>query len=330
MNKRLMKEFIYDGAAIVGQVEQQEQPNDLEKEMRRLIREKEVFVVKISGTSEDSVSANVLGEYMGIIPKKEVSNRTYIRRNISNFIGQNVPVIMKHFDLETKTCKLSRTFAVNQLKGDFLNEIVPKIEEINKDDLNYKKYIKSFEINLDPHFNDYPRVKAKVIQFDAEKHRVMLNIAGLDLMGMMDVGMLDHKFVYNPEAYIDKYFKPNTVIEVALLAFYENRKEGHTEMFIASRKHAIPDPWKGVEKKIRPGDVIIVKALEKRDNHFFGEYDNFQLDIRCFYPNSPDRELLPGELYGRRLVTTGKEYKVEILKVKENRCVLTAKFIEEL
>ncbi len=331
-NKKDIKDYIYNGAAIVGKIDKEEVPSNIEENFKRQIRKKDVFTVKVTGIREDAVTVNVAGEYMGIIPTAQVSHRMYVRKNMSELIGQNIPVIMNSFNVEMKTCELSREFAVRQLRYDFLEEILPKMEVINdvNIDPNYKKFSLKHQENQDPYYDKYPRVKAKVIQYDSAKHKVMLNIAGLDILGIMDVSKFDHIFIYNPESYIEEYMQPNTVINVALLAYYDNSKDKKPSNFVCSRRHTLEDPWKNVEKRIKKNDVIIVTALEKKDNHFFGNYVNFPLDIKCYYPPTPDRVLVPGEKYGRRLVHPGKDYKVKIVVVNAKNKMLVAEYIGEI
>lgn len=331
-NNQSIKEYIYNGAAIVGNIDKVETPSNIEENFRKLKKSREVFTVKVTGVREDAVTVNVAGEYMGIIPTAQVSHRMYVRQNMSELIGQNIPVLMLDFNTETKTCDLSRELAVRHLRKDFLDEILPKMALINTDEneANYKKYSAKHQEGQDPHYDNYPRVKAKVIQYDSAKNKVMLNIAGLDIFGVMDISKFDHKFIYNPESYIEEFMKPNTVIEVALLAYFDNSKDKKPSNFVCSRRHTLDDPWKNVEKRINVNDVIIVKALEKRDNHYFGSYDNFPLDIKCYYPKTPDRELKPGEMYGRRLVKTGKDYKVKIVIVNAKKKMLAAEYIGEM
>ncbi len=324
------KEYIYEGAAIVGQVSKEEKHINVEAELKRMINEREVFTVKVTGIREDSVTVKVLDEYLGIIPKAQVSQRMYIKNNMTDLIGQNVPVLIKSFNVEEKTCILSRTHAISELKKSFLDEILPKLNSINKDGINFLKYMKQMNEGKDPHLNDYPIVKAKVISYDPDKKRVLLNIAGLDILGSMDMYRFDYRFIYNPEEYIEKFITPNTVIEVALLAYYDNRAQQRPSSFVVSRRHALENPWKNISKKLSVGDVVIVKALEKKDSHFFGAYDNFDLDIKCYYPPAPERAVTNGEKYGRRLVMPGKDYKVRVEIVNEVTRVLTASYIDEL
>lgn len=328
MQERL-KEFIYSGAAIVGQIKTEEQTKDIETELRRMIVEQEVFTVKVSGMREDAVTANVLGQYMGLIPKAQVSSRMYVRNNMQDLIGQFVPVVVKSFDPETKIATLSRTRAVKQLRDEFLNEVLPKLEEINADGINYKKFTK-YQEDKDPYFNQYPVVKAKVISYLPEKKRVIVNIAGLDVLGSMDITKFDYKFIYNPEQYISEFMAPNTVIDVALLAYYDNSQEKTPSNFVVSRRHTMPNPWAGIEQRIKKDDIIVVKALQKQDGHFFAQYDNFPLDVKCYYPAAPDHEMQDDEKYGRRLIELGKEYMVKIEIINPTTQVLTASFHKSL
>lgn len=327
-----IREYIYNGAAIVGTIEKQEKEQNLKVDFDKLIESKEVFTVKVTGVRDDAVTVNVLGDYMGVIPTAQVSHRMYVRHNMDELIGQNIPVIMLKCDKDTKICELSREYAVRQLRKDFMSEIIPIMQEINKEGEkpNYKNYSFKHEEGKDPFYDKYPRVKAKVVQFDSERKKVMLNIAGLDIFGTMDISKFDHKYIYNPEKFIESYMQPNTVIDVALLAFYDNSKQGKPSSFVCSRRHTLADPWVNVEKRISKDDVIIVKALAKRDNHFFASYVNFPLDIKCYYPDAPDRELKPGEIYGRRLVKIGKEYKVKIVVVNSKNKMLAAEYIGEM
>lgn len=332
MLNRDMKEFVYEGAAIIGQIKESKVISDHEAELTKRIKDKEVFVVKISGMrkEDDEVTAKVIGDYMGIIPKAQVSNRTYIRNKMDELIGQNVPVIVKSFDPETKIVQLSRVEAIKELRKSFLDEILPTLEEINKDGLNYKNYLTKHAEGSDPYYNKYPIVKAKVINYDVENKRVYVNVAGLDIIGNMNVSMFDYRFIYNPEKYLEEYMKPNTVIDVALLAYFDNSKDKMPSSFVVSRRHALPNPWHGIESKIRVGDTIVVKALEKRDSHFFGSYDNFPLDIKCYYPEIPQKNIGTDEKYGRRLITPGHEYKVKVEIVNSENKILTASYLGEL
>lgn len=333
MNTKELNEFFYNGAAIVGQIKEEVQHTDTVKELKRLIAEKEVFVVKITGMrpEDDVVTAKVLDGYMGLIPKAQVSSRMYIRNKMSDLlIGQNVPVIVERFNETDKTVALSRVHAIKELSKNFLNEILPVLDEINENGVNYKQYTSKFEEGNDPYFDKYPRVKAKVIDYDKKGKRVLVNIAGLDLIGTMDISKFDYKYIYNPEKFLEEYMKPNRVIEVALLMYYDNSGQGKPSNFVVSRRHALTNPWTGIEKKIRKDDIIVVTALEKKDSHFFGAYDNFPLDIKCYYPEIPDKQIMDDEKYGRRLVTPGKEYKVKVEKVNPTTKLLTASFLGEL
>lgn len=327
-----LKEFVYNGAAIIGQLKPNNESDDHKAELIRRIKDKEVFVVKVSGmrNEDDAVTAKVIGDYMGIIPKAQVSNRMYIRKNMDELIGQNVPVVVKSFDQETKIVQLSRVDAIRELRASFLNEILPTLEEINADGINYKKYQTKHAEGSDPFYEKYPVVKAKVINYDVNNGRVYVNVAGLDIIGNMNIAMFDYRFIYNPEKYLEVYMKPNTVIDVALLAYYDNSKDNMPSTFVVSRRHALPNPWNGIETKIRVGDTIVVKALEKKDSHFFGHYDNFPLDIKCYYPEIPTQNIDSDEKYGRRLITPGSEYKVKVEIVNAHNKLLTASYIGEL
>lgn len=327
--KEKIQEFIYSGAAIVGQIKQENVSTDIEVELRRRIVEQEVFTVKVSGMREDAVTANVLGDYMGLIPKAQVSNRMYVRNNMAELIGQYVPVAIKSYDPVTKLVTLSRTRAVKLIRDEFLSEVLPKLEEINADGLNYKKYTK-FEEDNDPFYKQYPIVKAKVIQYVPKKKRVIVNIAGLDVLGTMDITKFDYKFIYNAEQYISEFMAPNTVIDVALLAYYDNSADKSPSNFVVSRRHTMPNPWKGIEQRLRKDDIIVVKALQKQENHFFASYDNFPLDIKCYYPAPPDHEIKGDELFGRRLIVPGQEYMVKIEILNASTQVLTASFVKSL
>lgn len=332
-NNQNLKEYIYNGAAIVGTIDSPEKVvSEIKKEFINLINNQTIFTVQVTGVRTDAVTVNVAGEYMGIIPTQQVSHRMYVRNTMEELIGQNIPVVMLSFDSVTKTCELSREKAVRQLKREFLNEILPKMEEINPigSEPNHKKYSFKHQDNKDPFYSMYPKVKAKVVKYDSDKHKIILNIAGLDLFGTMDISKFDHKFIYDAESYIEEYMKPNTVIEVALLAYYDNSKDGKPSNFVCSRRHTLVDPWLNVEKRINKGDMIIVKALAKRDNHFFASYVNFPLDIKCYYPDAPDRALEPGEKYGRRLVSIGDSYKVRIVVVNSKTRMLAAEYVGEV
>lgn len=336
MLKNEMKEYIYNGAAIIGQLKESNESTDFEAELTRRIKEKEVFIVKISGmrNEDDAVTAKVIGDYMGVIPKAQVSSRMYIRNKMDELIGQHIPVVVKKFDKETKTVQLSRLEAITELKKDFLSEILPILNDINKDGINYKKYLTKHAEGSDPFYNQYPVVKAKVIGYDYDEEKksgkVTVNVAGLDIIGNMSMNMFDYKFIYNPEKFLEEYMKPNRIIDVALLNFYDNSEKKMPSTFVVSRRHALPNPWEGIENKIKVGDTIVVTALEKRDSHFFGNYDNFPLDIKCYYPEIPNKNIGADELYGRRLITPGNEYKVKVEIVSSKNKILTASYLGEL
>ena len=132
MLNRDMKDFVYEGAAIIGQIKESKEITDNEAELTKRIKDKEVFVVKISGLrkEDDEVTAKVIGDYMGVIPKAQVSNRTYIRNKMDELIGQNVPVIVKSFNTETKIVQLSRLEAIKELRAENKALIENNVNEI--------------------------------------------------------------------------------------------------------------------------------------------------------------------------------------------------------
>ena len=332
MQKNERLKVFYEGAAIIGAVEDKKPDGiDVEKHLNNLTRTKDVFTVKISGVRKDAVTVNLFGEYMGIIPDQQVSTRQYIKNSLEELINQTIQVCCTGYDTKTKTATLSRTLAIKKLRKDFLAEILPKLDEINKDGINYKKYATKFEESNDPFLGKYPIVKAKVVNYIKKDGRiiVIVNVAGVDILGNMELSMFDYKYIYNPEEYLETYMKPNTVIDVALLAYYDNAKEGNQNRFVVSRRFALPNPWIGIEKKVKVNDIIVVKALQKRETHFFAEYDNFALDIKCKYPNKP-KKVSENELYGRRIVTEGNLYKVKVTAVSEKDKLLLAEYQSEV
>jgi len=324
-----LEEFIYEGGAIVGTVREETDNTDLIEKLKHYTTTKEVFTVRVSGLQPDAVTANVFGEYMGIIPKADVSSRMYMRHSMDELIGKTIPVCMKSFDLENKTVRLSREIAIKKLRSVFLEGVLPKLNEINKEGINYKNYLTKFDEAKDPFYNDYPIVKAKVISVDADNKKVVVNVAGMDILGFMSINMFDYKYIYNPEQYLEEYLEPNRVIDVALLHYYDNSSERRPSNFAVSRRHTLQNPWIGIKNKIKEGDQIIVTALQKNASHFFGSYDNFELDIKCYYPEKPE-SIGEDTLYGRRLVTVGNEYLVKVQIVNEKTRVLTASYVSEL
>lgn len=323
-----LKDYYYNGAAIVGSVsdvsKDKKEENVSDETLKRYIDEQEIFTVRITGKTVDSVTTKIFG-LMGIIPIQQVSNRMYIRNNAEDLIGQNVPVLVKSFDLEKGTITLSRAKAIEKLREGFFNEVIGKLNDINKNGVNYKKYLGHAEED-DPHFNDYPVVKAKIIQQNKAGTKLILNIAGLDIIGVLDISKLDYRYIYDTEQYMKEHLNSNRVIDVALLAYFKN--EGKPANIVCSRRHTLKNPWKGLEEKIKKDDILVVTATDRRDNHFFGEYDNFPLDIKCYYP---DPEMWSeNNKHGRRLIMPGEQYKVRVHIVNPEKRLLTAKTIGKL
>lgn len=328
MIEQNLDQFIYGGAAIIGAEDcYQVDDNNLVSLLKEYVKNETIITVKISGISSDSVTTNICG-YRGIIPKSEVSNRMYVRNKMGDLINRTVPVIVKSFNPEEKTVQLSRIKAIRRLREEFVNRIVPELGTINKFGVNYRNYPNFLEAK-DPYWGKYPVVKAKVLQIVNKngKPKVIVNIAGLDLIGVMDLSKMDYKYIYDQEMYFEEFLKPNSVIEVALLAYFEKTDTTKASNFVVSRRHAMPNPWKGIETRIKKDDIIVVKAMQKRDRFFFASYDNFPLDIKCYYPaDKVDNE----EAYGRRLVKEGELYKVAVVAVSEEKRLLTARYLEKL
>lgn len=125
---------------------------------------------------------------------------------------------------------------------------------------------------------------AEVKHVDEYRQSILVNLAGLDILGYIYASDWDH--VYTQD--VKNVAKVGDILDVAVIS-HRNPKSKYQPAFACSRKLVVPDPWVGIESRYQKNDIVNVKCVEILENYWFGELTgDDKLRVLVEYPSRND------------------------------------------
>lgn len=305
MENREIIDLLKEGMFLpeVNNVTEDEYISDIEKALEKYDKYKEDEIILRYRVVRADNKGNLyldlgLEGLTGIILNKEVNGEEYNARKRSIYVNTLMPVIITDINKETGEVYFSRYQAREKAKQILRKELLRALEN-----------------------NESITVKAKVTKIGIG-NRVYIDIGGVGILGYVPIKQWDHKFVHN----VKEEIPLNSQISVVPIKYMpEQRAKGTVfgEVFICSRKEALPDPWKDIEKKLPVNTVLVVKCVQLEDKKWWGNTPGLNLDIYCEYP---EKEKLKRDIQ----IKLGHKYKVFIYRVNEETRLLKARVIDEI
>jgi small subunit ribosomal protein S1 len=231
----------------------------------------------------------------GMVLNEEVEGHKYEPERRSRWVGLMCNIVVIDIDKEKGIIYFSRSRARKQAKEILRSELIRAIKAKEK-----------------------PVLKAKVTNISDKTGRILIDIAGLELLGYIPVSEWEHKFTYDIKKEVDLY----EVVDVVPLRYFPPRKD-IGEAFLCSRKDALPNPWIGIEEKVPKGSILDVKCKSLEKNKWFATLPDLGIELFCHYPDpKPDDSEI--------IIKLGHRYKVKVYKSNEKEKQLRARVIAEI
>lgn len=223
-----------------------------------------------------------------------------------SFIDDDITVIMpadqingKPYDLRFRAQKLDDIYCVRVMSIDNSNRIVyvshqeariekrPEIESVIETNLKQKMVTTAKGKVL--------KIQSKTVNGEQVDTGVWLDLCGVGIPGYVYIGNWKKTFTENLRG---KVFYGD-VVEVLVQEKVE-RKNG-IYYYACSRKELVQDPWddQDLNEKYHKGDIVRIKCLSRRENHWFGQINGLE-DIQVFaeYPSQKHNfAIVPGMEY---------------------------------
>ena len=225
-----------------------------------------------------------------------------------SLVDDDITVIMpadqitgKPYDLRFRAQKLEDAYCVKVTGIEPARKIVyvshqsARLEKRPEIEAELQKY-------LSPKEKTPLTVKGKVLRIQTKNVRgenvdtgVWLDLCGVGIPAFIYIGNWKKTFtetLRGKAVYGD-------IIDVVVLEKVERNNGMY--YYSCSRKELVQDPWesKELEEKYHKGDIVKIRCLSKRDNHWFGEINGLD-DIQVFveYPSQRhDFAIVPGMEY---------------------------------
>jgi len=161
------------------------------------------------------------------------------------------------------------------------------------------------------------KIQTKMVQGEPVDTGVWLDLCGVGIPGFIYVGNWKMTFT---EALRGKV-SYGDIVDVLVI----DRVEQNNGMFYyaCSRKELAQDPWESRElnEKYHKGDIVKIKCLSKRDNHWFGEINGLE-DIQVFVEYPSQRHNFP--------IVPGMDYMGTIYYINPKERSLKARVFQAL
>lgn len=243
------------------------------------------------------------GEYMMISFTKADS----VTGDLS-FVDEEITVVMpadqisgKPYDLKFRAQKLDDIYCVKVMGIDNANRIVyvshqearmekrPEIESVIEKSLAGKE---KTPITVK---GKVLKIQNRTVNGELIDTGVWLDLCGVGIPGFVYIGNWKKTFTETLRGKVSY----GDVVEVLVQERVE-RKNG-IYYYACSRKELVQDPWDSQElnEKYHKGDIVRIKCLSKRENHWFGQINGLE-DIQVFaeYPSQKHQfSIVPGMEY---------------------------------
>lgn len=225
-----------------------------------------------------------------------------------SFVDEDITVVMpadqisgKPYDLKFRAQKLDDIYCVRIMSIDSTNKIVyvshqsARMEKRPEIEVVIEKSLAGKEKTPISVKGKVLKIQNKTIDGELVDTGVWLDLCGVGIPGFVYIGNWKKTFT---ETLRGKVFYGD-VVEVLVQEKVE-RKNG-VYYYACSRKELVQDPWDSQElnEKYHKGDVVRIKCLSKRENHWFGQINGLE-DIQVFveYPSQKHQfAIVPGMEY---------------------------------
>nr|WP_305182489.1 hypothetical protein [uncultured Schaedlerella sp.] len=223
-------------------------------------------------------------------------------------VDEDITVIMpadqingKPYDLRFRAQKLDDVYCVKVTGIESAGKIVyvshqaARLEKRPEIEKELQKYLSSKEQTPLIVKGKVLRIQTKNVKGENVDTGVWLDLCGVGIPAFIYIGNWKKTFT---ETLRGKAIYGD-VVDVIVLERVE-RKNG-MYYYSCSRKELVQDPWesKELEEKYHKGDIVKIRCLSKRENHWFGEINGLD-DIQVFaeYPSQRhDFAIVPGMEY---------------------------------
>lgn len=261
----------------------------------------------------------VMSEKTGHLKKYEAAYRSgeYMMLSFSkvdsitgdlSMVDEDITVLMpadqisgKPYDLRFRAQKLNDVYCVKVTGIDparkfvYVSHQAARLEKRPEIEAELQKYLSEKERTPIIVKGKVLKIQTKHVNGETIDTGVWLDLCGVGIPAFIYVGNWKKTFtetLRGKTVYGD-------VIDVMVLERVV-RKNG-MYYYSCSRKELVQDPWesKELQEKYHKGDVVKIKCLSKRENHWFGEINGLS-DIQVFaeYPSQKhDFAIIPGMEY---------------------------------
>lgn len=207
-------------------------------------------------------------------------------QNLDGFIDKSIPVKVIEADRKTKNVVVSRKAVLEEEKERQKKELFSSLEigQVRKGTV---KNITSFGVFVD--------------------------LGGVD--GLLHISEVSWR---KTPGKLEALFHPGEEIEVKVIAFDPEREE-----ISLSLKRLQPDPWEGIEERIKPGDIVKGKVVSIRDFGVFVEVEEglegliHISDLSWGYVKHPQEVVKVGDIIEARVLEVDKNKRRISLGIKQ-------------
>lgn len=247
-------------------------------------------------------SALQSGEYMML----SFSRVDSITGDLSQ-VDEDITVIMpadqingKPYDLRYRAQKLEDVYCVKVTGIDPVRKVVyvshqaARLEKRPEIEAELKRYLSKKEKTPIIVKGKVLKIQTKMVKGEPVDTGVWLDLCGVGIPAFIYVGNWKRTFtetLRGKASYGD-------ILDVMVLERVERKGMYY---YSCSRKELVQDPWdsKELEEKYHKGDIVKIRCLSKRENHWFGEINGLD-DIQVFaeYPSQRHNfAIVPGMEY---------------------------------
>lgn len=268
--------------------------------IRRKKEKGEKILVKILGANKGGLVAEVsnIPTFLPVsqlspehYPKVEGADKTKILRELQKFVGQTLEVKILDFSQRDEQIILSERAKILEDKKESLKNY--KVGDVVEGEISGVTDFGAF------------------IKFPARNAFGIADAGGNDLEGLIHISELDWKIIEEPTEIV----KVGDKVKAKIIELQNDR------VFL-SLKALKKDPWQGIEKKYKKGDIVSGKVTKFNP---FGAFIQISPEIQGLCHIS--------EFEGGKMSDTlkiGKKYKFQILLVNEKEYKMSLGLVKEL
>lgn len=207
---------------------------------------------------------------------------------IGKHLGEEIEVFITSVDEENGVVNCSRDSIRSQMREKEKKEIEEFLKNNEKDIYIVKGRVTS------------------VWGFGSNSHAKLVTESGLKLI----IHCSEWSYDYIED--LRDHVKVGEEYDVAI--YYRDKEQKDTD-FVVSRRRLLPDPWEGIEEKVKVGDIVVARLVGRRKGAFNVRIEGIDgiLALALF----PDNKKL-------RLANGGR-YQCEVKRVGENPRTLVVK-----